>query len=627
MPPADDWRIPERDLYLFNNGKLHRAWKYLGAHPDDIGTRFAVWAPYAREVGVAGEWNGWKGHRTPLEQRGSTGVWEGRVIGVGKGSLYKYELIDSLGELRKKSDPVGFRMEHRPKTSSIVWPLAGHEWGDAEWMEGRAGRGGPMRIYEVHLGSWRRGLSYTDLATELVEYTVSLGFTHLELLPISEYPYDPSWGYQVGGYYAATSRYGTPQELMALVDACHQAGLGVLLDWVPAHFPKDSHGLRTFDGTHLYEHEDPRLGEHKDWDTVIFNYGRPEVANFLMSNALFWLEEFHFDGLRVDAVASMLYRDYSRDEGDWIPNEEGGNEDLEAIAFLKDLNTFIHEEAPGAVMIAEESTSFAGVTAAIDDNGLGFDLKWNMGWMHDSLALFEKDPVYRQFHHDRLTFALYYAFKEKYLLPLSHDEVVHLKKSLLEKMPGDAWRRRANLRLLHAWQLAHPGPSLLFMGGEFGAEQEWNENVSLDWELAENEDNAAITNLVRDLNGMANDHPCLYELDHDWRGFEWIDFRDSERSVISFLRWSKDKKDGMLWLLNFTPIVREGYRVGVPRAGAYIEILNTDATHYGGGDVGNMGEVESEAVPHNERDQSLVVTVPPLAAIAFDLPPVVGDKS
>jgi len=617
VPKDADNRIPEHDLYLFNNGKLNRAWRYLGAHADDVGTRFAVWAPYAKEVGVAGEWNGWKGHRSPLQKRGTTGVWEGYVAGVGKGSTYKYELIDSLGELRRKADPFGFRMELRPETASIVWPLEGYAWGDAEWMEGRGEREGPMRIYEVHLGSWRKGLDYLELAEELVEYAAKLGFTHLEFMPIAEHPYDPSWGYQVCGYYAATSRFGTPQELMALVDAAHRRGLGVILDWVPAHFPKDAHGLRTFDGTHLYEHEDPRLGEHKDWDTVIFNYGRPEVVNFLRSNALFWLEEFHFDGLRVDAVASMLFRDYSREEGEWIPNKEGGREDLDAIAFLTGLNELIHEEVPGALMIAEESTSFPGVTA---DDGLGFDLKWNMGWMHDSLALFEKDPIYRQFHHDRLTFALYYAFKERYLLPLSHDEVVHLKKSLLSKMPGDEWRQRANLRLLHAWQLAHPGPSLLFMGGEFGVADEWNDNGELDWPRSKEKDYAAIATLVKDLNAMAREHPCLYELDHDWHGFEWIDFSDAKRSVITFLRWSKNNKEGLLWVFNFTPVVHEGYRVGVPHSGKYTELLNTDATHYGGSDVGNLGEVVSEPVKANKRDHSVLVTVPPLAAVAFKVP-------
>jgi 1,4-alpha-glucan branching enzyme len=567
VPVDADWQIPEHDLYLFNHGKLSRAWKWLGAHADEEGTRFAVWAPYATEVGVAGAWNGWKGHRSPLTLRKPHGVWEGYLPGVGKGALYKYEIIDADGRLRLKADPFGFRMEMRPQTSSIVWPLSGHEWNDGEWMGGR-GTPGPLRMYEVHLGGWKKGLSYLRLAEELVNYAKQMGFTHIELMPVAEHPYDPSWGYQICGYYAATTRYGTPQELMALVDAAHRAGLGVILDWVPAHFPKDEHGLASFDGTQLYEHADPRRGEHKDWDTLIFNYERPEVVNFLRSNALFWLEEFHIDGLRVDAVASMLYRDYSREEGEWIPNEWGGNEDVEAIKFLRELNQFVHTEAPGALMIAEESTAYPGVT---DPEALGFDLKWNMGWMHDTLQLFEKETIYRRFHHDQLTFALYYAFKERYLLPLSHDEVVHLKKSLLLKMPGDEWQRFANLRLLHAWQLGHPGPSLLFMGGEFGATKEFNEGDELDWALLHQPLHRGIQSLVRDLNTLSGEHPCLYALDHDWRGFEWIDFKDVERSIITFVRWTAKKDDGILFAFNFTPDVQENYRVGVPRPGVYLE--------------------------------------------------------
>ncbi|MHC4940548.1 MAG: 1,4-alpha-glucan branching protein GlgB [Planctomycetota bacterium] len=616
MPVDSDWQIPEHDLYLFNHGKLSRAWKWLGAHADEEGTRFAVWAPYAREVGVAGEWNGWKGHRSPLSLREPHGVWEGYLPAVGKGALYKYEIIDSHGRLRYKADPFGFRMEMRPQTGSIVWPLDGHAWNDAAWMKSR-GEPGPLRVYEVHLGGWKKGRDYTQLADELVTYAAEQGFTHLEFLPVAEHPYDPSWGYQVCGYYAATARYGTPQQLMALVDAAHQAGLGVILDWVPAHFPKDEHGLNSFDGTQLYEHADPRRGEHKDWDTLIFNYERPEVVNFLRSNALFWLEEFHIDGLRVDAVASMLYRDYSRDEGEWIPNEWGGNEDVDAIRFLRELNEFIREEAPGALMIAEESTAFPGVTSA---EGLGFDLKWNMGWMHDTLQLFEKEPIYRRYHHDQLTFALYYAFKERYLLPLSHDEVVHLKKSLLLKMPGDEWQRFANLRLLHAWQLAHPGPSLLFMGGEFGATKEFDEGAELEWELLGQPLHKGMQVLVRHLNTLAAEHPSLHALDHDWRGFEWIDFKDVERSIITFVRWTENKDDGILFAFNFTPAVQERYRIGVPRPGVYLELLNTDAKCYGGTDVGNLGEVKSTPIAHNERDHSITVTLPPLGAVAFRLP-------
>jgi len=614
--------IPEDDLYLFNNGQLQRAWKHLGAHPVEGGTRFALWAPYARRVSIKGDFNGWLPRR--LNPRGTTGVWEGIAEHAKQGDHYKFELIDNHGEIREKSDPFGFRMEVRPKTASVVWPLGGHAWGDDEWMAARAERQAPdaaVRIYEVHLGSWRRGKSYRDLATELVDYVAGMGFTHVEFMPVTEHPYDASWGYQVCGYFAATSRWGTPQDLMALVDAFHRRGIGVLVDWVPAHFPKDEHGLARFDGTRLFEHEDPRLGLHKDWDTLIFNYGRPEVRNFLASSALFWLEEFHIDGLRVDAVASMLYRDYSREEGEWIPNVRGGREDLDAIAFLRELNDLIHAQAPGALTIAEESTAFPGVTASTATGGLGFDLKWNMGWMHDSLAFLQKDPIYRKFHHDRLTFALYYAFHERYLLPLSHDEVVHLKKSLLDKMPGDLWRKQANLRLLHAWQAAHPGKTLLFMGGEIGQWHEWNHEGELDWALLKEPGHAGIRLLVGDLNRLVRDQRSLHEMDHEWRGFEWIDFSDVEQSIISFVRWSRGHDEGMLFVFNFTPIVRSLYRVGVPRAGRYAEILNTDSACYGGSGVGNLGSVSSEATAAHDRPQSIVVTLPPLGAVAFSLPP------
>jgi len=618
--PVATWQIPEQDLYLFNHGELKRAWRALGAHEAEDGTRFAVWAPYARRVSVSGDFNGWRPQR--LDPRGSTGVWEGLVEGARRGAHYKYELIDSLGHRREKADPFGFKMEVRPKNASLVWPLDGYAWGDKEWMEKRAETQAPdrpMRVYEVHLGSWRHGRSYRDLATELVDYVKEMGFTHVELLPIAEFPYDASWGYQVCGYYAATSRFGTPQDLMALVDAFHRAGIGVLADWVPGHFPRDDHGLYRFDGSHLFEHEDPRRGVHRDWDTVIFNYGRPEVRNFLVSNALFWLEEFHLDGLRVDAVASMLYRDYSRPEGEWIPNEQGGNEDHEAIAFLRATNELVHAEAPGAVMIAEESTAFPGATAPTDVGGLGFDLKWNMGWMHDSLDYMKRDPVHRKYHHDRLTFALYYAFHERFLLPLSHDEVVHLKKSLLDKMPGDPWRKRANLRLLHAWQAAHPGKTLLFMGGELGQWQEWNHDGELDWALLDEPSHAGLRLLVGDLNRLG-DRPCMHEQDFDWRGFEWIDFSDVEKSVISFARWGREGRDALLWAFNFTPVVRSGYRIGAPRPGRYEEVLNTDSECYGGSGVGNLGAVETDEIEQHGRPCSITLTLPPLGAVAFGVP-------
>jgi 1,4-alpha-glucan branching enzyme len=613
--------IPEQDLYLFNNGKLKRAWRALGAHPVDGGVRFALWAPNARRVSVTGDFNGWRPQR--LAPRGTTGVWEG-VLVAGPGDHYKYELVDYEGAKRTKSDPFGFRMELRPKTASVVWPLQGHEWQDGEWARERGrrqGEGAPMRIYEVHLGSWRKGRTYRDLAKELVEYVSEMGFTHVEMMPVMEHPYDASWGYQVCGYYAATSRWGTPQDLMALVDAFHQAGIGVLVDWVPAHFPKDEHGLAGFDGTRLFEHEDPRRGLHRDWDTLIFNYGRPEVKNFLASNALFWLEEFHFDGLRVDAVASMLYRDYSRKEGEWIPNESGGREDLEAITFLRELTDLVHEEAPGAVVVAEESTAFPGCTSPTKTGGLGFDLKWNMGWMHDSLSFLEKDPLYRKFHHDRLTFALFYAFHEKYLLPLSHDEVVHLKKSLLDKMPGDGWQKHANLRLLHAWQAAHPGKSLLFMGGEIGQWKEWAHDAELEWSVLGDTKHRGISLLVGDLNRLVRDRKALHGMDHDWKGFQWIDFSDVDQSVISFVRWSREKEEGVLWAFNFTPEVRKGYRIGAPRPGRYEEILNTDAPCYGGSGIGNMGGLAAGDEAAHGQPHSLMLTLPPLAAVAFAVPP------
>jgi len=620
-------QIPESDLYLFNNGKLKRAWKWLGAHPVRDGVRFALWAPYAQQVGVAGECNAWDGARHQLTQRGETGVWEGVLADFKPGDLYKYDLKDSHGVFRQKADPFGFRMELRPSTASIVWPLKGHRWKDREWMAARADHQSPtspIRIYEVHLGSWKRGLSYKELATELVDYVDSMGFTHVEFLPIAEHPYDPSWGYQVCGYYAASSRWGTPQELMGLIDAFHRRDIGVIVDWVPGHFPKDAHGLFRFDGSHLYEHEDPRRGVHQDWDTVIFNYDRPEVANFLWSNALFWLEEFHVDGLRVDAVASMLYRDYSRKEGEWVPNLHGGREDLEAIEFLRSLNDLIHEEVPGAITIAEESTAFPSVTRPVRLGGLGFDWKWNMGWMHDSLDFLSKDPVHRSYHHDRLTFALYYAFHERYLLPLSHDEVVHLKRSLLDKMPGDEWQKHANLRMLHAWQAAHPGKTLLFMGGEIGDWGEWSESGELDWPVLCIERHAGQQKLVKELNRLSRDETSLHESDDDWLGFQWIDFADHAKSIISFLRWDKSG-EGLLFVFNFTPVVRYDYRVGAPRPGRYLEVLNTDGHEYGGSGVGNLGEAETVPEERHGYADTLSLTLPPLAAIALRVPPATDE--
>jgi len=612
------------DLYLFNHGRLLRAWKVFGSHPEPGGgIRFTVWAPYAKSIAVIGSFNGWNPSADPLEYLDDHGVWTGVVGHAQDGDAYKYRVVDSHGKERDKADPFAFRMEVRPATASIVAPLGGFDWTDGEWMAQRHERqrpDRPIRMYEVHLGSWRRARSYAQLRHELVDYVDAMGFTHVEFLPVMEHPYDPSWGYQVCGYYAPTSRYGTPHDLRALVDELHGRGIGAILDWVPAHFPRDDHGLARFDGSHLYEHEDPRRGVHKDWDTLVFNYERPEVRNFLTSSALYWLEEFHFDGLRVDAVASMLYRDYSREEGEWVPDVDGSNEDRDAIGFLRGLNDTVHAEAPGALTIAEESTAFPGVSRPTDEGGLGFDLKWNMGWMHDSLAYIQREAVHRRFHHDDLTFPLYYAFQEKYLLPLSHDEVVHLKRSLLEKMPGDEWQRHANLRLLHAWQAAHPGKSLLFMGGEIAQHNEWNHAASLEWGLLNDRRHAGMRLLVGDLNRLVCDTPALYELDHEPEGFEWIDYHDVDRCIVTFLRWSRDRRQGVVWAFNFTPAVRDDYPIGVPRPGTYKEIVNTDARGYGGSDVGNLGEVTAANAHYQGHDHTLTVVLPPLAAVAFLVP-------
>jgi 1,4-alpha-glucan branching enzyme len=611
-------RIEESDLYLFNHGELERAWKVLGAHVVAGGVRFAVWAPYARRVAVVGAFNDWDGNAHPLAERGDTGIWEGIVEKARPGDLYKYELIDSHGAQRWKSDPFGFRMEQRPKTASLVWPLDGYEWGDADWMEHRAerqGRGKPLRVYEVHLGSWRKGRTYGQLADELVEYVAGMGFTHVELLPVSEFPYDGSWGYQVCGYYAATSRYGTPQELMALIDAFHRRGIGVFVDWVPAHFPKDDHGLYRFDGSHLFEHEDPRRGYHKDWDTFIFNYGRPEVRNFLASNALFWLEEFHFDGLRVDAVASMLYRDYSRQHGEWVPNDRGGNEDDEAIGFLRDMNVLVHEQAPGVLTIAEESTAFPGVTQPVEEGGLGFDLKWNMGWMHDTLEYIQHEPIYRRYHQGQVTFSLIYAFHENFVLPFSHDEVVHLKRSMLDKMPGDLWQKYANLRALYAYMYSHPGKKLLFMGAEFGQWREWNEARSLDWHLLDELDHRQLHNFVRDLNHIYLNEPALYEIDNSWEGFAWIDFNDADRSILSYVRRALDPTDHVVAICNLTPVPRMGYRIGLPENGEYQVLLNSDWSQYGGSGVGNEGRIYAEPTAWQSCDYSAMLDLPPLGVL------------
>jgi 1,4-alpha-glucan branching enzyme len=622
--------LGDLDLHLFNEGNHRRLWEKLGAHVMTVdgaaGVHFAVWAPNGRRVSVVGDFNGWDGCWHPMRPMGSSGVWELFVPGLSEGEKYKFEIKTQDGQLRLKSDPMAFYYEPRPKTASIVYDLNLYHWRDSEWMKARARRKPheePLNIYELHLGSWRRGpgnrfLTYAELADQLLDYVAAMGYTHIELLPVAEHPFDGSWGYQVTGYYAPTSRYGAPADFMYFIDQCHQRGIGVILDWVPAHFPRDDFALRWFDGTALYEHADPRKGEHRDWNTMIFNYGRHEVRNFLIDNALFWFDRYHVDGLRVDAVASMLYLDYSRKPGEWIPNEFGGNENLEAIDFMKRTNELLYGEFPGAMMIAEESTAFAGVSRAVHLGGLGFGFKWNMGWMHDVLQYMGLDAVYRKHHQGKLTFGLLYAFSENFILVLSHDEVVHGKRSLLGKMPGDAWQRFANLRLLYAFMFAHPGKKMLFMGGEIGQPEEWNADTSLNWRLLEHENHKALHQFVRHLNYFYRSEPSLWELDHKSAGFEWIDFHDEGNSIVSFLRRGKSGAP-LIWVFNFTPVIQWGYRVGVPEQGFYRELLNTDSSLYGGSNVGNLGGVQADMTPKSGRPFSLNLTLPPLAALAFKL--------
>jgi 1,4-alpha-glucan branching enzyme len=622
--------LGDLDLHLFNEGNHLRLWETLGAHVMTVdgasGVHFAVWAPTGRRVSVVGDFNAWDGRWHPMRALGSSGVWELFIPGLIEGEKYKIEIKTQDGQLRLKSDPMAFYYEPRPKTASIVYDLDIYRWRDSEWMEARATRNPheePINIYEVHLGSWRRGkanrlLTYAELADQLLDYVLEMGHTHIELMPVSEHPFDGSWGYQVTGYFAPTSRYGAPADFMYFVDRCHQRGIGVIADWVPAHFPRDDFALRWFDGTALYEHADPRKGEHQDWNTMIFNYGRHEVRNFLIANALFWFDRYHVDGLRVDAVASMLYLDYSRKPGEWIPNQYGGNENLEAIDFMKRTNELVYRQFPGALMIAEESTAFAGVSRPVHLGGLGFGFKWNMGWMHDVLEYMSLDPVYRKHHQGNLTFGLIYAFYENFILVLSHDEVVHGKRSLLSKMPGDDWQKFANLRLLLAFMLAHPGKKMLFMGGELGQWKEWNESRQLDWNLLEYERHQAIRQLVRDLNRFYRAEPALWELDHQSSGFEWIDFHDADNSIVSFLRRGKSGQP-IVWVFNFTPVVRKDYRVGVPEPGFYRELVNTDAKLYGGSNAGNLGGVTAEPIPQATRPYSLKLTLPPLGGIAFKL--------
>jgi 1,4-alpha-glucan branching enzyme len=623
--------LSDQDLYLFNEGTHARLWEKLGAHPgsegDVQGTRFAVWAPDARALSVIGDWNEWKPESHPLAPRARSGIWEGFVPGVARGARYKYHVVARRGRHRaEKADPFAFHAEAPPPTASIVWTLE-YAWDDDEWMRTRAARNAlsaPQAIYEVHLGSWlrdpadpRRLLSYREIAPRLADHVAEAGFTHVELLPLMEHPFYGSWGYQTTGYFAPTSRYGTPQDLMALIDLLHQRGIGVILDWVPSHFPTDAHGLGDFDGTHLYEHGDPRQGFHPDWNSYIFNYGRHEVRSFLLSSALYWLEVFHADGLRVDAVASMLYLDYSRKSGEWIPNRHGGRENLDAIDFLRRLNEEVYRRFPDVQTFAEESTAWPMVSRPTYLGGLGFGLKWDMGWMHDTLAYLSHEPIHRRYHHGSLTFRGLYAFHENFVLPLSHDEVVHRKGSLLGRMPGDEWQRFANLRALYGYMYACPGKKLLFMGGEFGQWREWNHEESLDWHLLERPAHRGLLRWVRDLNTAYRAEPALHQLDCDPAGFAWIDGSDSEQSTLSFLRRSRDGREAIAVACNFTPVPRSNFRIGVPWPGAWREILNGDAPLYGGSGQGNLGGVRSTPVAAHGHAQSLVVTLPPLAVVWF----------
>ena len=621
--------FPDSDLNQLRNGQHCLLYTRFGAHPDVVdgvsGTRFAVWAPNAMEVCILCDSNGWKHGETPLF-RVEDGNWSGFVPGLGTGTIYKYGIKNAWGQLEQKADPFAFAGELRPKSGSIVSDLGGYTWHDRNWLDRRRKSNWlekPITTFEVHLGSWKRPkdgrefFNYRELAHMLVEYCQEMGYTHLQLLPITEHPFDGSWGYQTIGYFAPTSRFGTPQDFMYFVDYCHQHDVAVLVDWVPAHFPMDGHGLARFDGTCLYEHSDPRQGSHPDWGTLVFNYGRNEVRSFLLSSAKFWLDIYHVDGLRVDAVASMLYLDYSRKAGEWIPNQYGGRENLEAVQFLKDMNTLLHGEFPGIITVAEESTAWGGVSRPVYTGGLGFSYKWDMGWMNDTLRYMRRDPVHRKFHQNELSFRMVYAFTENFILPLSHDEVVHGKQSLLSQMPGDYWQRFANLRMLFGYQYTMPGKKLLFMGGELGQWHEWNHAGEIDWALLGFPAHDGLKRLVRDLNTLYRGTKALYEQDLDGAGFAWIQCDDWENSSYAYLRIGKDRGDMVVCALNFTPVPREGYRLGVPKPGFYSEVLNTDAALYGGGNIGNLGGVYSEPIPMHGHAQSILVRLPPLALIVM----------
>jgi 1,4-alpha-glucan branching enzyme len=622
--------LTDYDLHLLGEGTHYRTFEKLGSHRITVGSttgvHFAVWAPTAGRVSVIGDFNAWDGRVHPMRHLGPSGVWEMFIPDLPDGQKYKYEIRTATGSILKKSDPYALAFEVPPQFASVVHDISGYEWHDVAWLTGRQESGSwldkPMAIYEVHLGSWarvpdqgHRFLTYRELAERLVPYVKDTGFTHIELLPVMEHPFSGSWGYQVLGFYAPTSRFGPPEDFKYFVDACHQAGIGVILDWVPGHFPKDEHGLARFDGTALYEHADPRQGEHQDWGTLIFNYGRNEVRSFLLSNALFWLEEYHLDGLRVDAVASLLYLDYSRSEGQWIPNAFGGRENLEAISFLQQLNRLTHGDHPGTVTAAEESTAWPGVSRPVYLGGLGFTYKWNMGWMHDMLAYVGEDPVHRRWHHNKVTFSGLYMHTENFILPFSHDEVVHGKRSMLDKIPGDAWQKYATLRTLYGYMYGHPGKKLLFMGSEIGQWREWNHDSSLDWHLLDDPPHAALRRYIQDLNWHYRAEPALYQIDFDPSGFRWIDCNDNENSVLSIVRFARDPHDFVVMVFNFTPIPRAQYCIGVPEAGSYIELLNSDAEVYGGSNVGNGGGLASEPTPAHGFEQSLRLTVPPLGCL------------
>jgi 1,4-alpha-glucan branching enzyme len=624
--------LTDFDLHLIGEGNHYNNYEKLGAHVTEIdgtdGVHFAVWAPNAASVSVVGDFNRWDNRRHPMRLLGLSGIWEIFVPGIGKGDVYKFYIKSRYNNYEaEKSDPYGFYFEYRPKSASIVYDINRYSWGDEEWMSKRRETNwleSPVSIYEAHLGSWmrvpeedNRFLTYTELSDTLITYVKQMGYTHIELLPVCEHPLDASWGYQTIGYFAPTSRFGTPDDFMYFVDACHRNNIGVILDWAPAHFPKDGHALGFFDGTALYEHLDPRKGEHREWGTLIFNYGRNEVRNFLISNALFWLEKYHIDGLRVDAVASMLYLDYSRNEGEWVPNRYGGRENLEAVAFIKKYNEITHQYFPGILTIAEESTAWPGVSKPVYLGGLGFDMKWNMGWMNDMLEYISREPVHRKYHQNNLTFGLLYAFTENFVLVISHDEVVHGKRSMLDKMPGDMWQKFANLRLFYGFMYGHPGKKLLFMGGEIGQWDEWKFDQSVDWHLTRYRQHNRLQKYVQDLNRLYCSEPALYEVDFDYQGFQWIDFHDAENSIVSFIRYAKKKDDYLVVVCNFTPVPRFAYRVGVPEACYFREILNSDSREYWGSNLGNAGGVQAEHTPWNGQPCSMNIILPPLSVLYF----------